>query len=123
MDFSWTLKVHRQPRYVIEKKFFARITNNNISPHPYILIKVYEGFLNCLKWIDEKLDKPRIFIGENGFPENQGVDESDKKVAYHTVRLIQFYSDFPDNVVFRYLRVFFVLGHFEQTFGSVGQQY
>lgn len=48
--------------------------------------KVYEGFLNCLKYINSVMDKPKIFIGENGFPEDEGVDDSANKIAYHTVR-------------------------------------
>ncbi|VVC33824.1 Glycoside hydrolase family 1,Glycoside hydrolase superfamily [Cinara cedri] len=52
---------------------------DNICP-----AEVYDGFLNCLKYVDEVLKQPKIFIGENGFPENDDVDNSDKKVAYHT---------------------------------------
>lgn len=33
------------------------------------------------------MKNPKIFIGENGFPENEGVDESDKKIAYHSVSI------------------------------------
>ncbi|XP_001946340.2 myrosinase 1 [Acyrthosiphon pisum] len=46
--------------------------------------EVYEGFLNCLKWINETMNNPKIFIGENGFPEEDGIDESEKKITYHT---------------------------------------
>lgn len=29
------------------------------------------------------MNDPKIFIGENGFAENEGVDNSEKKIAYH----------------------------------------
>lgn len=54
----------------------------------FIFFKIYEGFLNCLKYINKELKNPKIFIGENGFPENEGVDESVKKVGYHSVSII-----------------------------------
>lgn len=56
----------------------------------YILLficQIYEGFLKCLKYLNKELKNPKIFIGENGFPEDEGVDESAKKVAYHTVNM------------------------------------
>lgn len=31
------------------------------------------------------MNKPKIFIGENGYPEDEGVDNSENKIAYHTV--------------------------------------
>jgi len=34
------------------------------------------------------MNNPKIFIGENGFPEEDGIDESEKKIAYHTVSCI-----------------------------------
>jgi len=34
------------------------------------------------------MNNPKIFIGENGFPEEDDIDDSEKKVAYHTVRCI-----------------------------------
>ncbi|VVC43452.1 Hypothetical protein CINCED_3A008145 [Cinara cedri] len=51
---------------------------NNITP-----AETYEGFLNCLKYIDQVLNHPKIFIGENGFPEDEGCDNSVQKIAYH----------------------------------------
>jgi len=51
----------------------------NITP-----AMINEGFLNCLKYINKTLDNPKIFIGENGFPEDEGVDDSKNKIAYHT---------------------------------------
>jgi len=51
----------------------------------YFKFKINEGFLNCLKYINKTLDNPKIFIGENGFPEDEGVDDSKNKIAYHTV--------------------------------------
>lgn len=33
------------------------------------------------------MNKPKIFIGENGYPEDEGVDNSEYKIAYHTVSL------------------------------------
>uniref|UniRef100_A0A2S2NK41 Myrosinase 1 n=1 Tax=Schizaphis graminum TaxID=13262 RepID=A0A2S2NK41_SCHGA len=56
--------------------------------HSTTQTEVFEGFLNCLKWINEKLNNPKIFIGENGFPEEDGIDESEKKIEYHTVSYI-----------------------------------
>jgi len=55
------------------------------------LFKINEGFLHCLKYINKALDNPKIFIGENGFPENEGVDDSSKKIAYHTVSIYIFF--------------------------------
>lgn len=55
-------------------------------------LKNYEGFLNCLKWINKVMDKPKIFIGENGFPEDEGADQSTQKIAYHTVSIIKHQS-------------------------------
>lgn len=49
------------------------------------MFKVYEGFLNCLKYINQVMNGPKIFIGQNGFPEDEGIDDSQKKTAYHTV--------------------------------------
>lgn len=49
-------------------------------------LKVYDGFLNCLRWTKENMNNPKIIIGENGFPEDENVDNSEKKVAYHRVR-------------------------------------
>ncbi|VVC43453.1 Glycoside hydrolase family 1,Glycoside hydrolase superfamily [Cinara cedri] len=51
---------------------------NNTTP-----AETYEGFLNCLKYIDQVLNHPKIFIGENGFPEDEGCDNSVQKIAYH----------------------------------------
>jgi hypothetical protein len=31
------------------------------------------------------MNNPKIFIGENGFPEEDGIDDSEKKIEYHTV--------------------------------------
>jgi len=56
----------------------------------YFLPQVYKGFLNCLEWINNVMDKPKIFIGENGIPENEGVDGSANKIAYHTVNNMLF---------------------------------
>jgi hypothetical protein len=53
------------------------------------LFEVYEGFLNCLRWTKENMNNPRIIIGENGFPEEQDIDDSEKKIAYHQVRTLQ----------------------------------
>jgi hypothetical protein len=35
------------------------------------------------------MNNPRIIIGENGFPEEQDIDDSEKKIAYHQVRTLQ----------------------------------
>jgi hypothetical protein len=32
-----------------------------------------------LKWVNEKMNNPKIFIGENRFPEEDGIDDSEKK--------------------------------------------
>ncbi|CAI6348241.1 unnamed protein product [Macrosiphum euphorbiae] len=42
--------------------------------------EVYDGFLNCLKWINGTMNNPKIFIAENGFPEEDGIDENEKKL-------------------------------------------
>lgn len=55
---------------------------------PYSMFKVNEGFLNCLKYLNQVMNGPKIFIGENGFPEDEGIDDSKKKIAYHTVSRI-----------------------------------
>jgi len=34
------------------------------------------------------MNNPKIFIGENGFPEEEGIDDSEKKIAYHTVSCV-----------------------------------
>jgi len=34
------------------------------------------------------MNNPKICIGENGFPEEDGIDESETKIAYHTVSCI-----------------------------------
>ncbi|XP_050419802.1 lactase/phlorizin hydrolase-like [Adelges cooleyi] len=42
-----------------------------------------EGFRNLLNWFDEKLNHPKIFISENGFPEPAGEDRSLEKKQFH----------------------------------------
>ncbi|XP_060872825.1 myrosinase 1-like [Metopolophium dirhodum] len=65
--------------------------------------EVYEGFLNCLKWLNETMNNPKIFIGENGFPEEDGIDESEKKIAYHTGILNKLLEALDENInVFGY---------------------
>jgi len=34
------------------------------------------------------MNNPKIIIGENGFPEEGGIDETEQKIAYHTVSCI-----------------------------------
>lgn len=53
----------------------------------YFMSKINVGFMNCIKYVHEKLNGPKIFIGENGFPENEGLDDSETKIAYHTVSI------------------------------------
>ncbi|KAL5242694.1 hypothetical protein ACI65C_010104 [Semiaphis heraclei] len=79
--------------------------------------EVYEGFLNCLKWIKEKMNNPKIFIGENGFPEEDGIDDSEKKVAYHTGILNKLLEALDENInVFGYC-VWSFLDTLEFAFG------
>lgn len=33
------------------------------------------------------MNDPKIFIGENGFAEDEGVDSSENKIAYHKVSI------------------------------------
>lgn len=56
------------------------------------MIKVYDGFMNFLKYANEVLKQPKIFIGENGYPEDEGIDNSVKKIAYHTVSKVILYK-------------------------------
>ncbi|CAH1737227.1 unnamed protein product [Aphis gossypii] len=79
--------------------------------------EVFEGFLNCLKWIKEKMNNPKIFIGENGFPEEDGIDESEKKIAYHTGILNKLFEALDEKInVFGYC-VWSFLDTLEFTFG------
>ncbi|KAF0724107.1 myrosinase 1-like, partial [Aphis craccivora] len=79
--------------------------------------EVFEGFLNCLKWIKEKMNNPKIFIGENGFPEEDGIDESEKKIAYHTGILNKLLEALDENInVFGYC-VWSFLDTLEFNFG------
>lgn len=34
------------------------------------------------------MNNPKIIIGENGFPEEENVDDSEKKIAYHQVKSV-----------------------------------
>ncbi|XP_025409616.1 myrosinase 1-like [Sipha flava] len=64
---------------------------------------VYEGFLNCLRWTKENMNNPRIIIGENGFPEEQDIDDSEKKIAYHQGILTKLLEALDENInVFGY---------------------
>ncbi|XP_060850731.1 myrosinase 1-like [Rhopalosiphum padi] len=79
--------------------------------------EVFEGFLNCLKWVNEKMNNPKIFIGENGFPEEDGIDESEKKVEYHTGILNKLLEALDENInVFGYC-VWSFIDTLEFTFG------
>ncbi|XP_050419975.1 lactase/phlorizin hydrolase-like [Adelges cooleyi] len=41
------------------------------------------GFRNLVDWFDEVLNHPKIFVCENGFAEDEGVDKSLEKKRYH----------------------------------------
>ncbi|XP_050059089.1 myrosinase 1-like isoform X3 [Aphis gossypii] len=79
--------------------------------------EVYEGFLNILRWFKEKMDNPKIFIGENGFPEEEGIDDSEKKIAYHTGILNKLLEALDENInVFGYC-IWSFIDTLEFTFG------
>ncbi|VVC28461.1 Glycoside hydrolase family 1,Glycoside hydrolase superfamily [Cinara cedri] len=85
---------------------------DDISP-----VEVYDGFLNCLKYTNEVLNKPKIFIGGNGYPEDEGVDKSAQKIAYHTGILNKLLEALDQNInVFGYC-VWSFLDTLEFTFG------
>ncbi|KAF0720972.1 myrosinase 1-like [Aphis craccivora] len=63
------------------------------------------------------MDNPKIFIGENGFPEEEGIDDSEKKIAYHTGILNKLLEALDENInVFGYC-VWSFIDTLEFTFG------
>jgi len=63
------------------------------------------------------MNNPKIFIGENGFLEEDGIDESEKKIAYHTGILNKLLEALDENInVFGYC-VWSFIDTLEFTFG------
>ncbi|KAF0758818.1 myrosinase 1-like [Aphis craccivora] len=85
--------ITREIVYKIYNEEFREKQKGTYRAYDFILfnyynsVKVFEGFLNCLKWVKDKMNNPKICIGENGFPEEDGIDESETKIAYHTIHL------------------------------------
>ncbi|XP_026808428.1 myrosinase 1-like [Rhopalosiphum maidis] len=103
--------------YAAEPNLKRRDRGYFMDLHSTTQTEVFEGFLNCLKWINEKMNNPKIFIGENGFPEEDGIDESEKKIAYHTGILNKLLEALDENInVFGYC-VWSFIDTLEFTFG------
>ncbi|KAE9532071.1 hypothetical protein AGLY_010273 [Aphis glycines] len=103
--------------YVAELNLKRRDRGYTMDLHSTTENEVYEGFLNILKWIKKEMNNPKIFIGENGFPEEEGIDDSEKKIAYHTGILNKLLEALDEDInVFGYC-VWSFLDTLEFTFG------
>ncbi|KAL4121991.1 hypothetical protein QTP88_014406 [Uroleucon formosanum] len=68
---------YNQEKYLLNKDSSIVLSPNTEN------IYTFRGFTQVVDWLVENLNKPKLFVTENGIYELPGKDESEKKINYH----------------------------------------
>jgi beta-glucosidase/6-phospho-beta-glucosidase/beta-galactosidase len=80
---SFEVRPMTEDEYPEQKYLLTRDSGIKQTSNEKDMNKTFEGFTQVINWLVDNLEKPKLFVTENGVYENPGVDESENKVKYH----------------------------------------